>query len=139
MVSLCVYVRSSSDRHLFAVREQPHVRGAAVALPQWGAANTDIFGPAATLRSPEASRATGRQNTYLQVNLLHKDSGAAHPRSAKWGDWYHNENRNGPRILDLDILLYGAWVVDEGELLRIPHPRLSERDFVLRSWVACTA
>ena len=38
--------------------------------------------------------------------------------------------RNGPRIIDLDILFYGQEVY-EGELLQIPHPRLQERAFVL--------
>jgi 2-amino-4-hydroxy-6-hydroxymethyldihydropteridine diphosphokinase len=36
----------------------------------------------------------------------------------------------GPRIIDIDILLYGARVVREAEL-EIPHPRLAERRFVL--------
>ncbi len=36
----------------------------------------------------------------------------------------------GPRTLDLDLLLYGDAVIDE-EGLRIPHPRLHERAFVL--------
>jgi 2-amino-4-hydroxy-6-hydroxymethyldihydropteridine diphosphokinase len=38
--------------------------------------------------------------------------------------------RWGPRTVDLDLLLYGECVVDEPGL-RIPHPRLSERRFVL--------
>jgi 2-amino-4-hydroxy-6-hydroxymethyldihydropteridine diphosphokinase len=38
--------------------------------------------------------------------------------------------RNGPRTLDLDLLLYGARVVAE-EGLEIPHPRMAERRFVL--------
>ena len=38
--------------------------------------------------------------------------------------------RNGPRIIDLDILFYGQEVY-EGELLQIPHPRLQDRAFVL--------
>lgn len=38
--------------------------------------------------------------------------------------------RYGPRELDLDILLYGAKIVAE-PALRIPHPRLRERAFVL--------
>ncbi len=38
----------------------------------------------------------------------------------------------GPRVVDIDILLYGGLVVDEGEALQIPHPRLAERAFVLR-------
>lgn len=37
---------------------------------------------------------------------------------------------NGPRTLDLDILLFGDYVADEPGL-RIPHPRLAERAFVL--------
>jgi 2-amino-4-hydroxy-6-hydroxymethyldihydropteridine diphosphokinase len=36
----------------------------------------------------------------------------------------------GPRTLDLDLLLYGEAEIDEPEL-RIPHPRLHERAFVL--------
>jgi len=38
--------------------------------------------------------------------------------------------RNGPRALDLDILLYGDLVLHEANL-DIPHPRLTERAFVL--------
>lgn len=38
--------------------------------------------------------------------------------------------RWGPRVLDLDLLLYGDLVVDEAGL-RIPHPHLAERAFVL--------
>lgn len=36
----------------------------------------------------------------------------------------------GPRTLDLDILLYGDWVVEHPDL-QIPHPRLRERAFVV--------
>ncbi|KAJ7846339.1 Dihydropteroate synthase-like protein [Mycena olivaceomarginata] len=51
--------------------------------------------------------------------------------------------RNGPRAVDLDIILYDDSVIDtrqsprkelddlEGELV-VPHPRLAEREFVLR-------
>jgi 2-amino-4-hydroxy-6-hydroxymethyldihydropteridine diphosphokinase len=38
--------------------------------------------------------------------------------------------RNGPRTLDLDILLFGDLVIGEPGL-EIPHPRLAERAFVL--------
>ncbi|SAK53173.1 2-amino-4-hydroxy-6-hydroxymethyldihydropteridinepyrophosphokinase [Caballeronia catudaia] len=38
--------------------------------------------------------------------------------------------RNAPRTLDLDILLYGASSIDEADLV-VPHPRMTERAFVL--------
>ena len=37
----------------------------------------------------------------------------------------------GPRTLDLDLLVYGEEEIDEPGL-RVPHPRLHERAFVLR-------
>ncbi len=37
---------------------------------------------------------------------------------------------HGPRTLDLDLLLYGDEVIDEPGL-RVPHPRMHEREFVL--------
>lgn len=39
--------------------------------------------------------------------------------------------RNGPRTLDLDLVLFGDRVIDEPGL-HVPHPRLDERSFVLR-------
>ena len=38
--------------------------------------------------------------------------------------------RNGPRVLDLDILYYGKTVLRSGRL-SVPHPRIGERAFVL--------
>ena len=38
--------------------------------------------------------------------------------------------RKGPRTIDIDILFYGAAVV-ETKRLEIPHPRIAERRFVL--------
>ena len=39
--------------------------------------------------------------------------------------------KNGPRIIDLDILMYGQQRIS-GEELTLPHPRMNEREFVLR-------
>lgn len=38
--------------------------------------------------------------------------------------------RNAPRIIDLDLLLYGNEIIADADL-QVPHPRLHERFFVL--------
>ena len=38
--------------------------------------------------------------------------------------------KGGPRIIDLDILLYGQEVIQEGDLV-VPHPEMHRRRFVL--------
>jgi 2-amino-4-hydroxy-6-hydroxymethyldihydropteridine diphosphokinase len=45
--------------------------------------------------------------------------------------------RWGPRIIDLDILLYGSLMLDSAELI-IPHPLIQDRAFVLEPLVAIT-
>jgi len=75
---------------------------------------------AARLRTTLAPRA------LLAVML---DIEAAHGR--RRGD----EVRWGPRRLDLDLLLYGDRIIDEPGL-RVPHPRLAERSFVLEPLAA---
>jgi 2-amino-4-hydroxy-6-hydroxymethyldihydropteridine diphosphokinase len=42
----------------------------------------------------------------------------------------HRGIKYGPRNIDMDILLFGASVVDTPDLV-IPHPRMAERRFVL--------
>lgn len=57
--------------------------------------------------------------------------------------------RNGPRAVDLDIAIYDSEITDtrptdqrgdldnlEGQLI-IPHPRMAEREFVLRPLSEC--
>ena len=39
--------------------------------------------------------------------------------------------RNGPRIIDIDLIDFGGMALDTPELV-LPHPRARERDFVMR-------
>jgi 2-amino-4-hydroxy-6-hydroxymethyldihydropteridine diphosphokinase len=41
--------------------------------------------------------------------------------------------RWGPRTLDLDLLAYGAEIINEGDLI-VPHPGIADRNFVLLPW-----
>lgn len=38
---------------------------------------------------------------------------------------------NGPRVIDIDLLTFGEEVIDSGDFLQVPHPRIKERAFVL--------
>ena len=38
--------------------------------------------------------------------------------------------RNGPRLIDIDIIFYDDLLISQGDLI-IPHPRMAERAFVL--------
>jgi 2-amino-4-hydroxy-6-hydroxymethyldihydropteridine diphosphokinase len=49
----------------------------------------------------------------------------------------HGRERWGPRVLDLDLLLYDSAVIDEPGL-RVPHPHLHERAFALLPLVQIT-
>lgn len=64
--------------------------------------------------------ATGRSPESLLAALLEVERAHGRVRAERWG----------PRLLDLDILLWGDRVVDTAGL-RIPHPELHRRRFVL--------
>lgn len=63
---------------------------------------------------------TGLQPMALLDALQAIEAAAGRRRGRRWG----------PRILDLDLLLYGERVIDELRL-QVPHPRLHQRGFVL--------
>lgn len=45
--------------------------------------------------------------------------------------WRIENFRNGPRLIDIDIILYKDESINQKDLT-IPHPRILERDFVLK-------
>lgn len=60
---------------------------------------------------------TARQ---LLWNLLLIEKRLGRVRTQRWG----------PRLIDLDLLLYGQQVIEETDL-RVPHPEITRRSFVL--------
>lgn len=56
----------------------------------------------------------------LLHNLLSIESQLGRVRTIRWG----------PRVIDLDLLLYDKFVINEQDLT-LPHPRISERAFVM--------
>jgi 2-amino-4-hydroxy-6-hydroxymethyldihydropteridine diphosphokinase len=54
----------------------------------------------------------------------------AHEVEAAFGRDRSLEVRNGPRSLDVDIILFGNQCIDSPELT-VPHPKMTERAFVL--------
>jgi 2-amino-4-hydroxy-6-hydroxymethyldihydropteridine diphosphokinase len=71
-------------------------------------------------RNAVVSLGTGRSPESLLAALLDIERAHGRVRTDRWG----------PRLLDLDILLWGERVVDEPGL-RVPHPELHRRRFAL--------
>jgi 2-amino-4-hydroxy-6-hydroxymethyldihydropteridine diphosphokinase len=66
----------------------------------------------------EIRTALGARDLLAALRRIEDDMGRV--RGAKWG----------PRIIDLDILLYGQDVMEEADMM-IPHPELHRRRFVM--------
>ena len=85
--------------------------------------NPAVGGPADSPAFLNAAAAL--RTTLTPVELLHALSAVekhlGRTREVHWG----------PRTIDLDLLLYGDTVMQTPELT-LPHPRLHQRDFVLR-------
>jgi len=80
------------------------------------------WGPVA---QPDYVNAVAELETTLPAKelmraLLDIERQAGRERRERWG----------PRVLDLDLLLYGTQQQDDAEL-QLPHPRMHERPFVL--------
>lgn len=61
----------------------------------------------------------------LLAELLKIEDQMGRVREVKWG----------PRIIDLDLIVYGEQVVDT-VFLKLPHPLAQSREFVLKPWLA---
>lgn len=78
------------------------------------------------------------QNRFLNTALGGYYPGAPrelldliHRIEAQFGRDREKERRWGERPLDIDILLFGGFVLSDPPDLEIPHPRLTERRFAL--------
>ena len=110
--------RTQVERGIAALAELPRTRLLARSrlyrTPPWGVTDQpDFINAVAVLESALAARS-------LLDALIAIEADAGRVRGV----------RNGPRVLDLDLLTYGLGLVDEPGLV-VPHPRLHERAFVL--------
>ena len=92
----------------------------------WGGVDDD--GEARHVDQPPFLNAVARLETGLSPHELLDELLAT---EAAFGRDRQHEERWGPRVLDLDLLLHGDAVVDDPPRLVVPHPRLDERAFVL--------
>lgn len=78
----------------------------------------DSSGPDYTNAVVKISTALGAPDLLIQLQKIEQAEGRERP-------WHH-----APRTLDLDVLLYGTATVDS-PALTVPHPRMTNRAFVL--------
>lgn len=81
--------------------------------------------PVGLVEQPEFLNAVCRFETTLSPEKLF-----AYIQGIEAGHGRQRDIVNGPRTLDLDILLYDNLIMNTSEL-QIPHPRMAERAFVL--------
>ncbi len=83
--------------------------------PQAGPAGQDWY------HNTVAIFETSKPASEIMTRLLDIEAQMGRVRLERWG----------PRVIDLDIILYGEEIIDEAPHLLVPHPRMSERRFVL--------
>ena len=86
----------------------------------------DVSGGGWFLNAAIEAETTMRPGQLMQTLLIIERSLGRQRRRADAS----NAGPKEPRTIDMDILLFGSQVVDDPEL-KIPHPRMAERKFVL--------
>jgi 2-amino-4-hydroxy-6-hydroxymethyldihydropteridine diphosphokinase len=81
--------------------------------------------PVGVIDQPGFINAVAQVETLLSPHALLAALMAIEQRHGR-----ERREKNGPRTLDLDILIFNEWRLDE-ETLTIPHPRMHERAFVI--------
>ena len=81
--------------------------------------------PVGYTEQPDFINAVARVETALAARILLRELLALEERRGRV-----RSVRNGPRTLDLDLLLYDEEIIAQ-EGLMLPHPRMHERAFVL--------
>jgi 2-amino-4-hydroxy-6-hydroxymethyldihydropteridine diphosphokinase len=111
--------RAQVERALHALAQLPQTRllrhSRLYRSAPWGRADQPEFVNAAAELDTELT-----PRALLQALLAIERSAGRERDATRWG----------PRVLDLDILVYGDEVIDEPGL-HLPHPHLHERAFVL--------
>lgn len=113
-------VRASFERAIEQLCEQGTVRVVAqssdYSTPPWGIADQPRF----------VNRAIAVETTLTPQELL----ALALEIERKLGRDRTQGPKNGPRVIDIDLLAYDGATIDEPGLI-LPHPRLLDRAFVL--------
>ena len=109
-----------------AVDAISHTNGVTVGSVSGSLENSAVGGPEG---SPDFLNAVVEVETSLEpgallLRLLEIERSLGRERREKWG----------PRIIDLDLILYGDQIIDTPEL-KIPHPLMHQRRFVLEPLV----
>ncbi len=111
-------IRANMARALDLLTERGDVRLVARSrdfkTPPWGKTDQPWFANAC------AGVATDLEPSELLARCLEVERRLGRVRTEKWG----------PRIIDLDVLAHKAGAVNEPDLV-LPHPRITERAFVL--------
>jgi 2-amino-4-hydroxy-6-hydroxymethyldihydropteridine diphosphokinase len=111
--------QSQLEQAIAALRRLPHSRLTALSRLY----RSRPMGPA---DQPDYVNAVAMLDTTLEAHALLDALQAIEKAQGR----VRGPQRWGPRTLDLDLLLYGAQIIDSVRL-QVPHPGIAERNFVL--------